>query len=283
MILLYLALALILLILALDNLIGFMYRYKIKPHTLTPKKYSIDFDEIHIPGVDGAQLYGWWIPTSAESPTLILIHGWGRNLSRTMPHIRKLHQMGYNLLAFDARNHGSSSPIKHPSVGSFTEDALAAVDFIANSDMVTSNKIGILGLSIGGGAAINAAGQDERIKCAITVGAISHPKEVMKIEFEKRNIPNFIPRLLFGYMSLRFGLDFEKIAPINNISNAKAKILLIHGDEDETIPLGQGKALVETGNPDKVSLWIVPGKGHSNCYTHPEFWERVGVFLEESF
>lgn len=279
---LWIFVALVLLIFSLDRFIEYVYRYEQKKHTITPGKYQIAFDEIQIPGANDARLYGWWMPASPDAPTLILIHGWGRNLARMMPYIRELHPLGYNLLAFDARNHGSSSPVKHPTVGTFSEDARAVVDFVVASDLVDSSDIGIVGLSIGGGAAINVAGQDERVKSVITVGALSHPIDVMTLEFQKRNIPNFIPRLLFGYMRLRFGIDFDEIAPVNNIAQANADILLIHGDEDETIPLVQGQALAETANPERTRLWIVPGKGHSNCNTHPQFWEKVGEFLRET-
>jgi len=282
MIFFWILIALILLITALDQFIERMYRYEIKKHSITPETHGFAFDEIHIPGVKNSQLYGWWIPASPDAPTLILVHGWGRNLSRMMPYIRALHPLGYNLLTFDARNHGNSSSEKHPTVGTFSEDVLAVVDFIAQSDLASSPSIGVVGLSIGGGAALNAAGWDTRIQSVITVGALSHPKEVMKLEFQKRNIPNFIPLLLFGYMRLRFGLNFDKIAPINNIPNANAQILLIHGDKDETIPLAQGQALAKAGNPARTRLWVVPGKGHSNCNTHPQFWDEVSRFLEET-
>jgi pimeloyl-ACP methyl ester carboxylesterase len=266
----------------LDRLIGRMYRYKITPHQVTPEKYGLAFTEIHIPAARDAQLYGWWIPASPDAPTLILIHGWGRNLARMMPYIRALHPMGYNLLAFDARNHGSSAPIKHPTVGTFSEDILSALDFAIRSDWVSPGGIGIVGLSVGGGAAVNAAGWDDRVKSVITVGAISHPAEVMRLEFQKRKIPNFIPWLLFQYMRFRFGMDFEKIAPVNNISHANADILLIQGAEDATVPITQGQALAEAGDAERTHLWIVPDMGHSNCNTHPLFWERVHAFLQET-
>ncbi len=282
MVLLGILVVAVLLIVLLDRLIERTYHYVVKPHQVTPEKYGLAFNEVHIPAARKAQLYGWWIPTAADAPTLILVHGWGRNLSRMMPYIRALHPLGYNLLAFDARNHGNSTAIKHPTVGTFSEDALAAIDFVADSSWVSNREIGIVGLSIGGGAAVNAAGWDDRVKSVIAVGAISHPVEVMKLEFQKRKIPNLVPWLLFRYMRIRFGIDFEKIAPINNIAHANAEFLLIHGAEDTTIPLAQAKALADAGKAGKTHLWIVPGKGHSNCNTHPQFWEKVNAFLQKS-
>ncbi len=264
-----------------DRGIEKMYAYKIKPHRNTPAKFEIPFEEIQIPAKDGGSLYGWWIPALPDAPTLILIHGWSRNVERMMVYIRELHPQGYNLLVFDARNHGSSTHIKHPTVASFTEDVLSAVDYLKAKKKVTSPRIGLIGLSIGGGASIAAAGQDERIQAAVTVGALSHPIRVMRAQFEERHVPQFIGTLLFGYMRLRYKIDFEKISPVNHIPNAKAKIMLIHGENDETIPLSQADDLL-AANPEKTQLWVVPEKGHSDCHFHPEFWERVSLFLKEN-
>ncbi len=264
--------------LALDYGIEHIYAYDSPPHRRTPDKFEIPFEEIEIPAADGGSLYGWWMPNSPDAPTLILVHGWSRNLERMMVYIRKLHPLGYNLLAFDARNHGSSTAIKNPTVGTFTEDVLAALDYALDSKRIFSQKIGLVGLSIGGGASIAAAGQDERIRAAITVGAMSHPIKVMRGQFEKQRVPQFVGTLLFGYMRLRHGLDFEKIAPENHVLNTEAEIMLIHGENDQTIPLEQANDL-RAAYPEKTRLWVVPGKGHSDCHYHPKFWEKVGVFL----
>ncbi len=188
--------------------------------------------------------------------------------------------MGYNLLAFDARNHGSSSPVEHPTVGTFAQDVLSAVEYL-KSDPRGVNGIGVVGLSVGGGAAINAAGWDARIRCVVTVGAISHPVAVMKHEFRKRHVPAFVASFLMGTMRRRYGLDFDAIAPLNNISKSKADFLLVHGEHDETVPLEQARALLAAGGPDRTRLWIVPGKSHSDCHTHPQFWGKVEAFLQE--
>ena len=271
------------LLFSLDAILARMYQNTQRPHQSTPDKYGISFEEIQIPvGKDG-HLYGWWIPTLPTAPTLILVHGWGRNLSRMLPYIRKFHPLGYNLLAFDARNHGSSTPVKAPTVGTFTQDTCAAADFISKNRLTSSQKIGAVGLSIGGGAVINAAALDERICNVVTVGAFSHPIEVMKLGFQEKHIP-YIPFgwLLFKYMRLRFDLDFDKIAPVNNIRSTHADILLIHGDQDSTVPLAQGKALLEAGNPESTHLWVIPGKGHSDCHAHPDFWVKAGSFIQET-
>ena len=139
----------------------------------------------------------------------------------------------------------------------------------------------MIGLSIGGGASIAAAGQDKRIQATVTVGAISHPVELMKAHFAQRHIPGFVAAALFVYMRLRFGIDYERIAPINHIPHANGKILIVHGENDETVPLAQGRALA-AANPTNAALWVVPAKGHSDCHFAPDFWEKVDAFLAEN-
>ena len=77
----------IILIFSLDQLIERMVRCDVKTLRITPEKHQITFDEVLVPGVKQAQLYGCWIPFSPDAPTLILVHGWGRNLARMMPRL----------------------------------------------------------------------------------------------------------------------------------------------------------------------------------------------------
>ena len=211
MILVWLLLLLILYIVLLSVFSRRAYAYEKKPHDKSPANFDIPFKEVRIPVPQGGELYGWWIPAKPDMPTLVLIHGWSRTVERTLPYIRHLHPLGYNLLTIDARNHGSSSKLEAPTVGTFTEDVLVAVDYLAAQD--PSIMLGVIGLSIGGGASIAAAGQDKRIQATVSVGAIAHPIELMKAHFAQRKIPGFLASSLFLYMRLHYGIDFERIAP----------------------------------------------------------------------
>lgn len=270
---------LVLYILLLDYLAKKAYAYEKKAYKKSPANYDIPFDEVRIPAPQGGELYGWWISGKPEMPTLLLVHGWSRNVERALPYIRHLHPLGYNLLAIDVRNHGNSSTLEAPTVGTFTEDVLSAINYLATQN--PSITLGLIGLSLGGGASIAASGQDQRIQAAVTVGAIAHPIELMREHFDQRNIPNFLVSSLFIYMRLRYGIDYERIAPINHIPNATGKILIIHGENDETVPLAHGRKLA-AANPTNARFWEVPAKGHSDCHLHPKFWARMDEFLAEN-
>jgi dipeptidyl aminopeptidase/acylaminoacyl peptidase len=104
----------------------------------------------------------------------------------------------------------------------------------------------------------------------------------MRPEFEKRHVP-YIPVvwLTLEYLQLRIGARFDRFAPVNVIGTAKARILLVHGEEDTVVPVEQARQLAAAANPGTVRLWTLPGRGHSDCHEQPGFWTAIHAFLRE--
>ncbi len=272
------------LVILLDILINLLYRYPIRKHEATPAAENIPFEEVRFPTRKGKTLYGWWIPAAEPPrPTIILMHGWGQNIGKMLPAISKLAGLGANILAFDLRNHGSSDPDEYPNLLKFSEDLRAAVEYISGNRSEATDQIAVLGFSVGGGAAIHASAHDARITSVITVGAMARPIDVMRYEMGKRHIP-YLPVgwLILRYAELRIGIDFDDIAPVNNIARSNAEIFLIHGEQDRVVPVSQAHKLVAAGKPGNVHLWIIPDKGHNDCTYHPEFQSKVEDFLRRT-
>lgn len=78
-------------------------------------------------------------------------------------------ERGFLTIAFDPSYTGESGGtpryVVSPDIN--TEDFSAAVDFLATSDKVDSEKIGIIGICGWGGLAVNAAAADPRIKATV--------------------------------------------------------------------------------------------------------------------
>lgn len=78
-------------------------------------------------------------------------------------------ERGFLTIAFDPSYTGESGGtpryVVSPDIN--TEDFSAAVDFLATSDKVDSERIGIIGICGWGGLAINAAAADPRIKATV--------------------------------------------------------------------------------------------------------------------
>jgi len=269
-------------LLAIFVLFYFMVKGFINPvdKHMVPENLPFDVEEIQIPLQDGRHLYGWWIQADKNAPTIIFAHGWGRNARRMLPYLKKFCCQGFNLLAFDARGHGNSDPDKYSNLVKFADDMIASINFVENNQKSQHPDFYLVGLSIGGAGSIYAAAHDKRIKKVITVGAFAHPASVMKKQFKDHHIPYYpMTWLMFRYLRIFQKLDLNKIAPEKHIARADASFLLIHGKEDITVPVEEGKRLAKAAG-DRAELWIIPGRGHSDCHLEKGFWDKVIGFMK---
>ncbi len=247
-----------------------------------PENLPFPVEEIQIPLPDGRHLYGWWIFSGEDAPTLIFAHGWGRNAQRMLPYLKNFYGLGMNMLAFDARGHGNSDPDKYANLVKFADDIIACMNYVQNNKKTSHPDFNLVGLSIGGAGSIYAAAHDHRVKKVITVGAFAHPASVMRNQFKTYHVPYYpIIWLLHIYLKIFQDFNMNKVAPEKHISKAKASFLLIHGEEDKTVPVEEAKRLAKAAGK-KAELWIIPGRGHSDCHLEKGFWEKVTGFMKRA-
>lgn len=48
---------------------------------------GLKIQEISFPSVKGQNIYAWKAISNPDFPTLILVHGWGRNIERMSPYL----------------------------------------------------------------------------------------------------------------------------------------------------------------------------------------------------
>lgn len=252
-------------------------------YAATPRDLNLHYEAVRFSTMNDLQLHGWWIPhgNGVEKPVVILLHGWRRNAERMMPYIQALHGR-YNLLVFDSRNHGKSDSDTFSSMPRFAEDLVSALDHLDNGLAGRHNgNYGVIGLSMGGAAAIYAASHDDRISCVVPVGAFANAADVMRREYRKRHIPYFpLVYLVFEYFQYHIGLRFNEFAPENNIGKSKARFLLVHGKLDETAPFSHAERLLSAAREGQAELQPLDEAGHSNCHDSTRFWPAVIGFLD---
>jgi len=251
-------------------------------HRRDPSILSLRFETVRIPTAGGKTLHAWWIPSGAAgAPCLVLVHGWGRNVERMLPWIAMLHPEGFDLLTFDARHHGSSDEDGYGTMLKFSEDVRAAVDYAIRARRVPKQEVGVLGLSVGGSAAIHAAAHEPRIVAVATVGAFADPSD------PRATIGRWwwvlapgLP-LAFRLVERRIGFRFRDVAPDQVIGKAKARFLLIHGTDDVVVPVSNARRLAAAGG-SAVQSWIIPGRGHSDPNREPGMAERLTAFFRST-
>lgn len=280
MIYLIIAGSILILSIILGTIIVRRFRVPSEKHHKTPADVGIDFKKVYIPTKNNKNLYGWWLETDKKAPSIILMHGWSRNVGHLMPYIKNLYGNGYNILGFDSRHNGNSDPDSFSSMLKFAEDISSCIDFIEQKPMAEKDNIFLIGLSIGGTASIYAAANDNRIKKIISIGSPSNPANVMAIHIRKKHVPIPVIWFAFKFMEYRIGKRFTELSACLNINKTKAKLMVIHGTQDKVVPFIESEKILGAANPGQAELWAVEGKGHSNCHYEKGFWDKIIEFFD---
>jgi dipeptidyl aminopeptidase/acylaminoacyl peptidase len=255
------------------------------PIESNPADFGLEYMEVSFPSRDGLMLRGWWLEGGDDNPIIVVVHGSGDNRAhpaeRMLGIAKDLVSYGYNVLMFDMRGHGESEG-KHVSAGYYERnDVLGAIDYIKQSG--TESKIGVLGFSMGAATSLMAAAESEEIDAVVADCAYADIVSIIESEFANRsNLPKFfMPIILFMTRNI-YDIDFTAIKPEEAVKEISVPVFIIHGEQDDMIPVQHAYRLKEaTQNPDS-KLWIVPEAQHANSYlTRPtEYKEQVISFFD---
>lgn len=259
-----------------------LWRNERIPPQSSPADFGYLFQEVWFPSLNGKQLHGWLVtpPDGAapeKLPIVILVHGWGRNASRTLVYLQAVQKAGFGALAFDARNHGLSERDGFASMKKFSEDIRAAATFLQKEGF--SPPFGVIGLSIGGSAALHAAAFDGRLGPVVTIGAFAHPRDAMLALGFGRLLFAPIAPLLFRFIEWMVGASLDSLAPERLLQRIQAPILLVHGERDQVVPPSHAKRLYAKGGPT-TKLWLLPNRNHSDVHLDKGFLEGLATFLQ---
>lgn len=251
--------------------------------SLTPGDHGLAFSTVKIPTANQKRLTGWLIPSDrpGNAPAIVILHGWGGNSEKMLPLARPFYNAGFSLLLIDARCHGSSDEDCFPSLPLFAEDLDHAIDWLRQQPAIDVQNIAVLGHSVGAGAALLCASRRDDLQAVVSVSSFAHPEWVIRRHLESKNVP-YHP---FGWYALRYlekvvGCSFDDMAPEKSIIGVRCPVLLVHGKQDETVPVGDAHRIYSKGKPDQVGLWIVDGD-HNFSADHEMHLSDVAVSLAD--
>jgi uncharacterized protein len=229
--------------------------------TASPADLGLAHADVRIPTANGRSLFGWQVPAAGPGPhpAAVLVHGWGGSAGTMLPLARPLHDAGFVVLLFDARCHGRSDEDSFASLPRFAEDCAHAVAWLRAREEVDRNAVCLVGHSVGAGAVLLAAARDPGIAAVVSIAAFRHPEDMMRRWFRWRGIPSFpVGALILRYIERVIGHRFGEIAPINTVRDVRCPVLLVHGADDETVPVDDAHDILAAGGAG-VRLQIVAG------------------------
>ncbi len=199
------------------------------------------------------------------------------------PYADALRDLGFDLFAFDFRNHGESdaepgyTPLQWVS-NRETRDLKAALAHLRSRPDADPAGVALFGVSRGGSAALCVAGRDTRVWGVVTDGAFSTRGTMLAYILRWADIYvgsgtfyRCLPLWMFKSVAwaARVRTEFTRNRKFPDVERATAKIsprplLMIHGERDGYIGPDIARSLyAEAGEPRE--FWLVPGAKHNLC------------------
>jgi uncharacterized protein len=263
----------------------FLVRPARKPHDQHPRDYNIPFEDIRIPSPIG-ELAAWYLP-GINGRTLIALHGVGDNKGQWLMPAIDLQSRGFSVLMMDFRAHGESDG-RYTTFGDYeTIDVLAALDYLEQRGDVDMQRVGIMGLSLGGIAAIISGARTNRIKAVMAEAAFPDLLQDIKLAFHRyTHMPPFIfANLTVFWGQLLVGTKLDKLRPLAVIDQIAPRPIFIIGDLDDNLvnePYSSSNLYASAGEPKQ--LWQLPNTGHVQGYQvfKDEYITRIANFFAET-
>jgi pimeloyl-ACP methyl ester carboxylesterase len=135
-----------------------------------PHDLPFTVEEITFPGGDGQKMAAWFSP-SQNGATVILLHGYGNNRTSMRWPAEQLTGAGYGVRMVDERASGQSEGSRRSLGWEDAPDVGGAMAYLASRPESATDKVGLVGCSIGGQIALQAAARYPEIGAVWAEGA----------------------------------------------------------------------------------------------------------------
>jgi len=208
------------------------------------------------------EIAGWWTDTNQGLPVILLLHAIRADRTTMVSRARLFQDHGFSTLLIDLQAHGETPGTAITFGKRESEDVIAAVAWIKSR--APNRKIGIVGCSLGGAAALLAPqplGVD-----AVVLEAV-YPRISLAVENRVRlrlgALAPLVTPLLLWQLSARLNLEPRDLEPIRSIGGLESPVLIVAGSDDQHTTLSETKALYDAARQPK-ELWIVSGAKHQD-------------------
>ncbi|MBS4536144.1 alpha/beta fold hydrolase [Clostridium sp. D2Q-14] len=216
-----------------------------------------------------------------ELPTVIYYHGWGSNKDNQVFLAKTIAKEGYRVILPDAPKHGERGKLDFDKFDTMKNNFLKIVieaveeskdlicDIISKLN-IDSEKIAIMGHSMGGFISSGVFAMNKNIKCLINLNGSAAWE--------------YSAKLFEGYYKKLFATEDEidnikKLDPVRHKEGLYPRpILLVHGNKDSQVPIDIQKYFM---NEIKPVYKDKPERLHMIEYPELNHYKTIGM-IEES-
>ena len=142
-----------------------------------PSDYDMPYEDVSFQSLDGITLSGWYIPSKTPSDKIVICnhfspgnrYGYAGHIKpwrnaggfevNFLPKYKALTEAGYNVLAYDLRNHGFSAPAQNggynPGLFEY-QDVVGSLSYVRSREETKGMKIHLHSMCLGGNATLVA-------------------------------------------------------------------------------------------------------------------------------
>ncbi len=211
---------------------------------------------------DGLTLHGWFTPPGENRPVVLVFSGNGGNRAVRAPLGAGLAGEGFGVLLFDYRGYGENPG--HPSDTGLARDARAALDFVRRR--APGHDLAYFGESLGAAVAIELSMTDPPAALVLR-SPFTSLADLAVYHF---------PLPVRGFLR-------DEYPSIERIGGLNTAILVIAGDSDTVVPVGQSRELFAAA-PEPKELLILPGLDHNDyaLAVGPEVIDATARFVGDA-
>lgn len=231
---------------------------------------GVAYHDVRFTTVDGLELRGWYIPSRNHAAVIVFP---GR--SGPQRQARMLARHGYGVLLFDRRGEGASEGEPNAWGWGGWRDVDAAIGWLRRRPDVDPDRIGGIGLSVGGEMMLETAARTRRLAAVVSEGAGSRTFSEDQ-DYDLRGVDAVLSALVSASRTAATAVFSDQPPPPNLRALARRirqPLLLIaapnsgHGEE-----LNRGYARA-AGGP--ATLWELPESRHvGGIQARPAEYER---------
>ncbi len=221
---------------------------------------------------EGVRLRGWLFRTSARRRgTFVYLHGSGDNRASGIHLAARFLPRGFDVLMYDSRAHGESEG-EACTYGYYEKRDLSRA-----IDTLTAGPVAVLGVSLGGAVALQAAADDPRIAGVVAIASFSDlataARERAPSFASERNIAE-----AFALAEQQGRFRVAEASPLAAAGRVRVPVLLVHGERDvDTKPAHSERLYAALGGQKR--LLLVPGTGHNDPLPSA-VWDEITTWLD---
>ncbi len=213
--------------------------------------------------------------SNQKKPIIILCHGFrsSKNSKTYLALEKRLNDHQLSTFRFDFYGHGESEgKFENVTVSEAKEDILCSIDYLK---MLGYKKIGLIGSSFGGMASILAASETDDLFVLALKSPVSDYLGKLVAKMSTEEISRWKEQGYINYEGPKLNYSFfenaEKVDGYAATEKIKIPVLIVHGDNDESVPIEQSKRTCSLMNDCRLDVI----KGADHFYSKEEDFERL--------